>query len=333
MKNFLVFFLIVISSLTLFSAKYDFLLATDAPAGSLWVRALEEINVKLQKRTKGEVELKVFAGGTMRDQSSVIKKIKMKQLSGAALGSGGAQLIYKDFGILGFPTLFRSYEEYDYLVEKMGGHFEKEFEKNDFVILGWTEVGFIYVFSKKAVDTVDGLKNAKPFLMEGDIVSTALYKEANIRPVVTKMSDIMTDLNTGRIETVFSSTYGLLATQWFTKVRYMADFPITFMLGAIVVDKDLFYSMPKDYQDYMKGLFKEYMSKLTKQVRNDNETARESLIKKAGIKVLPVEGTQEEIFYNVCEKAADLLTTTDYSRDLYIKIKTLLEDFRKNGKK
>ena len=69
------------------------------------------------------------------------------------------------------------------------------------------------------------------------------------------MADIMTDLNTGRIETTFCAPYALIATQWFTKVSYMTNFPITFMLGTIVVDKDLFYSMPTEYQTEMKKLF------------------------------------------------------------------------------
>ena len=70
----------------------------------------------------------------------------MKQLSGAALSSGGAQLICKDFGILGFPRMFRTYDEYDYFIDNMGGYFEKEFEKNGFVLMGWSEVGFIQIF-------------------------------------------------------------------------------------------------------------------------------------------------------------------------------------------
>ncbi|MBP7552339.1 MAG: TRAP transporter substrate-binding protein DctP [Spirochaetes bacterium] len=328
-KRIFTFLFILVLTAGLFSAKYNYLLATDAPAGSLWVKFIEEINGKLQKKYNGEVDIKVYAGGTMRDQSSVIKKIKIGQLSGAGLSSGGAQLIYKDFGVLGFPTLFRSYDEYDYIVSTMGDFFENEFEKNGFVLLGWTEVGFIYVFSKKPVATMEDLKNGKPYLMEGDIISEALYKEAGIKPVQTKMSDILTDLNTGRVETVFNSTYGLLATQWFSKISYMADFPITFMIGAIVVDKELFYSMPKEYQDTMRNLFNEYMAKLAKKVRQDNESAKDALVKKAGIKVLPVKDDQKKIFYDSCERASTQLTKGEFSEELYIKIKTALEEYRK----
>ncbi|HOJ64564.1 MAG TPA: TRAP transporter substrate-binding protein DctP [Spirochaetota bacterium] len=311
-------------------AKYIFQIATDAPEGSSWVKTLLDINEDIKKYSKGQVEIKVFAGSTMGDQSSVIKKIKMGQLSGAGLSSGGAQLIYKDFGILGFPMIFKNYDEYDYIVKEFGYLFEQEFEKNGFILAAWSEVGLIYIFSKKKVDTLDALRNAKPFIMEGDQVSIVLFEEAKIKPVQTKMSDIITDLNTGRIETVFSSTYALIATQWFTKVYYMADFPITLMIGAVVLDKKLFDSMPKNYQVELRRLFKEHFARLTQKVRKDNEDAREILVRKAGIKILPIDQKQKEIFYRLAEKASDRLTQVDYSRDLYLKIKEKLEEYRKN---
>ncbi len=330
--NLLVLILFIIVSILNSQAKYRFEIATDAPEGSSWVKALMDINTEIQKYTKGEVEIKVFAGSTMGDQSSIIKKIKMGQLSGAGLSSGGAQLIYKDFGILGFPMIFKDYDEYDYIVKELGYIFEQEFEKNGFILVAWSEVGLIYIFSKKKVDTLDALRNAKPFIMEGDRVSLVLFEEAKIKPVQTKMADIMTDLNTGRVETVFSSTYALIATQWFTKVYYMADFPITLMIGTVVLDKKLFDSMPKNYQIELRRLFKEHFAKLTKKVRKDNEDAREILAKKAGIKILPIDQKQKDIFYKMAERASERLTQSEYSRDMYLKIKNKIEEYRKNKK-
>ena len=321
--------LLAFSAVSAFAAKYNFLIATDAPAGSSWVKAMEEISLKMQKKFgKDSVEIKVFAGGTMRDNSAVIKKIKMKQLSGAALSSGGAQLICKDFGILGFPRMFRTYDEYDYFIDNMGGYFEKEFEKNGFVLMGWSEVGFIQIFSKKPISNVEELRNGKPFILEGDTITKALYDEIKIKPVTTRMADIMTDLNTGRIETTFCAPYALIATQWFTKVSYMTNFPITFMLGTIVVDKDLFYSMPADYQAEMKKLFKEYMTKLTNQMRKDNDSAKENLITKVGLKQVEVEAGSAKIFEDVCEKASENLVKTEYNRETYETIKALLDNYR-----
>ena len=62
------------------------------------------------------------------------------------------------------------------------------------------------------------------------------------------VSDVMTGLQTGTIDTVFSTHYGILTMQWASRVKYMADFPLYLMTGAIVVDKKIFDSMPVQYQ-------------------------------------------------------------------------------------
>ena len=255
----------------------------------------------------------------------------MGQLNGAGLSSGGVQLIYKDFAIMGFPLIYRDYNEYDYAVDKMDTFYKSELEKNDFVLMAWTEVGFIYVFSKKKVNSVESLSLSKPIIMEGDTISKALYDELNIKPIPLQMSDVLTSLQTGQVDTIFSSTYGLIVTQWFTKVNYMADFPITFMIGAVVVDKATFYSMPKEYQTLMAKSFKENFRKLTLKVRKDNDNARISL-EKYGIKPLSVTDSDKQKFYDVIARAYDKLTEKEYSKDVLNKVQDIVKEYRNKKK-
>ena len=268
--------ILIVTGLSSQTPKYHFKIATDAPDNSSWILTFKAINTELKKKTNGEVGLTVYPASLMGDQNTVVKKIKIGQLTGGALSSGGLELIYKDFAIMGFPLLFRSVEEFDYVRKKVTPFYEAEIEKRDFVFMAWTEVGFIYLYSKKKVNSLDTLRDAKPFILEGDIVSKTLFDEFKTKAVQTQMSDILTGLQTNYIDTVFSSAYGLIVTQWFTKVNYMADFPITLMLGGIVLDKKMFDSMPKKYQDLMKELFTENFEKLSLKIRKDNDSARKT---------------------------------------------------------
>lgn len=335
MKKFVLFVFMMVLTLSYAQdkkeAKYNFKIATDAPDGSSWIMAFKDIEKEMVKATNGEVKFTLYPASLMGDQSSVIKKIKMGQLNGAGLSSGGVQLIYKDFAIMGFPLVFRDYGEYDYTVGKMDKFYKEELEKKDFVLMAWTEVGFIYVFSKKKVNSVDTLSSSKPIIMEGDTISKSLYDELNIKPVPLQMSDILTSLQTGQVDTIFSSTYGLIVTQWFTKVNYMADFPITFMIGAVVLDKNLFYSMPKEYQTIMQNSFKENFKKLSLKVRKDNDNARISL-EKYGIKVLSVNDADKQKFYDVIERSYNKLTESEYSREILNKAKGYAKEYRDQKK-
>ena len=311
--------------------KYLFKIASEAPDNSLWINSIREINREIYKKTNGNVGIIVYPASVMGDQSTVIKKIKIGQLSGATFSSGGLSLIYKDSAVLGFPMVFRNDKEYDYVRNKMAGFFENEFRKNGYELLAWSEVGQIFLFSKKKVNSVATLKDSKPLLLEGDNISIVLYDEVNTTPVPLQMSDILTGLQTGLIDTIYSSTYGLIVTQWFTKVKYMADVPITHMIGAVMVDKTLFDSMPQEYQKEMQRLFKEKFDAGIKQVRSDNKSALEAL-KKAGIVILPVDNNEKQNFYNVCEKTANKLTEREYSRDILNKVRGYVNEYRKNHK-
>jgi len=319
---------LLILALNIFSApKYVFKFASDLPDGSSWIVSMRDINTKLMERTNGQVSVIIYPGGVMGDQSNVIKKIKIGELTGSTFSSGGMGLIYKDFAVMGFSMLFKNYEEYDYVKLKMTPFFENEFEKRGYILLSLSEVGLIYLFSSKKVYSVDTLRKSKPLVLPDDDISQALYDEIKASPVPVQISDVLTGLQTGLLDTVTCSPYALIITQWFTKVKYMADYPITLMIGGIMVEKNLFNSMPAEYQGYFKSLFKTTFDNLNTKVRKDNEIAMESL-KKAGIVVLHVPDQDRDIFIDVCNRTALKLTEKDYSRDILNRIKGYVVEYR-----
>lgn len=331
MKYFKYFLFLLISlSITFYiesEPKYLFKIASDAPDGSIWINSIRDINKAIGEKTKGDVGVRVYPSGVMGDQSAVLKKIKIGQLNGSTFSSGGLGLIYKDFGIMGFPMIFKSYEEYDYVKDKMSSFFEKKFEENGFVLMAWSEVGLIYLFSKYRVNSVEALRFSKPLLIEGDSISLALFNEINASPVPLQIPDVITGLQTGLIDTVFSSPYTLIVTQWFTKVNYMADAPITLMIGGILVEKNTFDKMPANYKKDMKELFKTTFDNLNGRVREDNKNALVSL-KKNGLMILPVAKTDYDLFITVCNRLADRLTKEEYSRATLDNIRMYLNEFR-----
>src|SRR4030042_1157377 len=221
---FFVIFILIISLVFIngqSKAKYLFKIATEAPDNSNWINSIKLINSELSKKTNGEVEIMVYPGGVMGDQSTVLKKIKIGQLTGVTFSSLGLSYIYKDFSVLGLPLLYNNYDEYDYVVAKLSNLLDKEFEKGGFIIAAWTEIGLIYTYSKKQVNSIDTLKKSKPLLIADDAMSLYLFQEIGVKPIPLQISDVMTGLQTGSIDTIFSSHYGVIAMQWSSRVKYM----------------------------------------------------------------------------------------------------------------
>lgn len=312
--------------------KYLYKIASEVPGGSLWHKTLTEVSRELMTKTNGEVGLRIYAGGIMGSQDAVIDKMKIGQIQGATFSNTGMQSIYKDFGIVGFPLTLRNQNEYDYLVEKKGKFFEDEFKKRGYKFLCWTETGPIYIYSKKQVNTISALQNSKPYILPGDIISEMLFKECKTTPIPVQISDILTSLKTGQIDTVFSPPYALLAMQWAPSVTYATDFIITFMIGSVMVDAKMFDSMPKEYRNLMETLFREKIDVLKYNVRRDNAAAQDAL-KKSGIKFIEVPEEESDAFYEIGEKASkQLIEKYGFSGELYQEVKNLMIDYRKNNK-
>ena len=69
-------------------------IATLAPEGSGWVRALRDIDRDVRKQTNKEVRLKIYPGGVKGDEDVMIRKIRVGQLQGGGFGGTGGGFFF-----------------------------------------------------------------------------------------------------------------------------------------------------------------------------------------------------------------------------------------------
>ena len=64
-------------------------LGTLAPQGSTWHQLLQEMAQKWSQASNGQVELKIYAGGTQGNEGEMIRKISIGQLHAASITAIG----------------------------------------------------------------------------------------------------------------------------------------------------------------------------------------------------------------------------------------------------
>jgi len=220
-----------------FSQEYLIKVATIAPDGSTWVKVLKEYDSQIRKESNGRMGFKIYAGGVAGDEIDVLKKIRIGQYHAAGFTGVGIGEIAPNLRVLDSPFLFKSYDEVDYIYQKFNDEFEREIEKGGFVLLGWAEVGFVYTFTKTPVYGVDDLKKLKMWAWQGDPIAEVAYKVIGITPVPLSITEVLTSLQTGIIDGVYGSPLAILATQWFTRVKYMHDVPLSNASGTFNIKK------------------------------------------------------------------------------------------------
>ncbi len=314
-----------------FSQEYLIKVATIAPDGSTWINILREYDAQIRKESNGRLGFKIYAGGVAGDEIDVLKKIRIGQYHAGGFTGVGIGEIAPNLRILDSPFLFKSYDEVDYIYQKFNDEFEKEIEKGGFVLLGWAEVGFVYTFTKTPIYGVDDLKKIKMWAWQGDPIADVAYKVIGVTPVPLSITEVFTSLQTGLIDGVYGSPLAVLATQWFTRVKYMHNVPLSNASGALLISKRYFDSLPKDLQEILLRNGRKYMRKLVELTREENKKAIETL-KKNGIIITnpPSEKLLNE-YDEIGKKARRMLVGRLFTKEWLDKIEGSLEEYRKSN--
>ena len=276
-RYFLLSCLILACVLPAAAQQFTIKFATLAPEGSTWLKVMREFDKAVREDSGGRLGFKLYPGGVAGDEKDVIRKIRLGQYNGGGFTGIGIGEVAKKVRILDAPLLFRNYDEVDYIIQKYEKDFAEALEEGGFVLLGWAEVGFVYVFSDRLLTSLEELKNSKAWMWEGDPIAQAAYKAIGVSPVPLSITDVMSSLQTGMINAIYSSPYALIALQWFTRVGYASTQPLADALGAAIISKKVFDSLPDDLKTLLLADARKYIDQLTPSSRKDNAKAIETL--------------------------------------------------------
>jgi len=245
--------------------------ATLAPEGSTWMKVMNQFNAELAEKTGGRVKFKIYAGGVMGDEKDVVRKIRLGQLHSGGFTGVGIGEIAPEVRILDTPFLFKSKEEIDHVCKTFSGDFKKAFADKGYVLLGWAEVGDVNIFSNSPVTRPGDLKAVKMWIWEGDPIAEATFSALKIKPIPLSITDVMTSLQTGMINSVYGSPMAVIALQWFTKMKYVFSLPLANASGAVLLSKKTFDRLSGEDQKTLLELGERHLKNLTARSRQDNE--------------------------------------------------------------
>ena len=325
-----VFVLLVVfySAANLYAAKpTEIKLSILAPEGSTWMNIMNEFNQELEKETKGQVKFKIYAGGVSGDELDVIRKIRIGQVHAGGFTGMGLGQVVSAVRVLELPFIFKNYEEVDHVTSNLKSYFEAEFEKKGFIFLGWAEAGFVNVFSTSPVTMLSDIKKIKMWAWEGDPLVKALADAYKLVPVSLSITDVLTSLQTGLIDSFYAPPLAAIALQWFTKVKYMTEPPMANATGAMIMSKKQFNKLSADSQRILKEVAIKYSKKVIQATRQDNAKSYE-VLKKNGIQFVEISKKDLEDMTKTSEKVRQALVGKLYSKDLVDRVMNLIQEYR-----
>ncbi|MCK4302904.1 MAG: TRAP transporter substrate-binding protein DctP [Candidatus Eisenbacteria sp.] len=307
--------------------KVLFKVATVAPEGTTWMKLMHEMDERVRAETGGEVGFKFYAGGSQGSDLDVLRKIRTGQIHGAGLTGVGLGEIEPSLRIMELPFMFRNADEVTLAHQHLDPIFEKRVRDRGFEILGWAEVGFVNLFSQSPVASVADVNPMRMWLWEGDPLAKALLEAFGVSPVPLNVTDVLTSLQTGIINTVYATPYTCLSLQWFTRVKYMTDVPITYAIGAVLLSKGAFDKLSSEQAATLRRIADEIFDRLIVATRAQNVESAD-VIAERNITRVSVAPADIKGFEAIGRQVWQQLTGVLYDRALLDKLTTALEQSR-----
>jgi len=265
---------ILLGSVTTAPTQTIVKMGTLAPEGSPWHEALQGMGQNWTKITGGKVKLIIYPGGVAGDEPDMVNKVRIGQLHSAGLTGAGLSGIEPGVMALQIPMMFDSYEELDYVRDKVTPRLENLLEARGYIVLNWGDVGWVHFFTKRPAARLADLKQMKLFTWAGgDNETLELWKANGFRAVPLAATDILTGLQTGLIEAVPTTPLYALLNQSFGIAHNMTDVKWAPLIGATVITRKAWEGFPQEQRPLIRAAAREAGVLMREGIRKMGEEA------------------------------------------------------------
>lgn len=259
-------------------------LATLAPSGSVWHEILLDMGEQWSRATGGQVTLRIYPGGVAGEEADVLRKMRIGQLHAGSLSLAGLQRITPWVNVLAIPMLMETREDLIRVRTAMEPRLEEVFRENGYVLLNWGDVGWMRYFLPTPDASVEACKRLK-FVAWSDDAMLDLWRDEGFQNVVLNLSDVLPGLQTGLVDAIGSTPLWVISNQWFPFVPYMLDMPWAPLVGATVIDLEVWERIPAEHRPALMRIARETGTRFQEETER-KEAEAIAAMEERGLKVI-----------------------------------------------
>jgi len=304
-------------------------IASLAPDGSPWDKALKRLALEWQQMSGGRVTVKIYGGGIAGDEPDMLRKMRINQIQGAAMTGSGFGKIDPDLLVYQLPFLTQTDEELNYLLSRLMPKIEALMEKRGFTFVAFTTSGWLRFFSKVPVTTPAHMSKLKFFVMEGSPEVDQAWKEMGFRIVPLPTNDAFAGLQSGMVEVFTASPLTAAALQWFALAPHMTDFNWSPLTGGLILTSQAWRQIPADLRPRLKQAAQRSLDGLADEITAVEAQAMKIMLDN-GLKVNHVSPDELKAWEALVDTGFSILIGDVISRDIYEEAKAIVAEYRES---
>jgi TRAP-type C4-dicarboxylate transport system substrate-binding protein len=302
-------------------------LASMVPENTPWGAALNKMAAEWSAATNGEVRLQIYANGTQGNEEAVLQKLNMNAVQAAVLTSFGLNKIAPEMLTLSCPFLIRSDDEFAEVFKTIKPDLEAKINTGNYYSLALVRGGWVKFFSRNPVFVPADLKRQKVGSVPSEPELAQVFRTMGYQVVIVDEKRLLVALNGGSIDAVYQSPIASAGFQYFGVAKHMASINIAPFMGAIVLNKHAWESIPEQHRDVIARITRRIGSEIEASLMQlENDAV--STMTKHGLVINAVSPQQAQQWYDDMAKATPSLLGTTFDRATYVRIEGILKNYR-----
>lgn len=325
--------LLVAIALTPAQAEVRFKVGTLAPEGTPWMDNLNDFLKGIEEVSPEPVRFVTYPGGVMGDEPDLVRKLKFGQLHLIAVTVSGLAQLVPEVLVLSLPFLFETHDEIDHVIEKMTPTFEQKALERGFVLVGLGDNGWINIYSKNKFASVDELRKQKVWMWNGNPLELKFMEAVGIKGHPVGVPEVLIGLQTGLLDTVMTSSTGVVALQWNTELKHQHQLQLRYEPGGVVAAAKAWNQIPQAKRAQWDKVVRDMVTKWFvpfKEKNRSDERMMTNMMSENGMSFVEWPKPELAKLREVSSKVAQTSVGDMYDQAIVDRVLSILADYRKS---
>ena len=302
-------------------------IGTVVPRGSLWYETLQYIAQDWQRIVGPGLKVVIHPDSQLGDESDMVRKARGGVIEAVGLSSVGLSRIDEGVSCLQVPMMLDSYEELDFVRERIAPLLERRIESRGFKVLHWADGGWVYLFTKHGARTPDDLRRLRLYTSAGDPETERLYKEFGFNAIPHSATDLIPMLQAGKLDAFALPPLFAQTQELFKLAPNMTDVRWVPLVGGTVITLKSWARLPEAKRDALADAARRPGDRLRTDIRRMGDIAVAEM-RKRGLNVLEVDATTRRVWQAEAEKTYPALRGGYCPADVFDEVKKLRDEYR-----
>jgi TRAP-type C4-dicarboxylate transport system substrate-binding protein len=280
--------LLAVTTVVAAQSRIRIRVGTVVPKGSLWHETLQHIGQEWQRIVGAGLNMTIYPSGQLGDESEMVRQARQGRIQAVGLSSVGLSRIDSGVSCLQVPMLLDSYEELDYVRDRVAPELERRIEGQGFKVLHWADGGWVYAFTKQPAKTPADLRRMKLFTSAGDPETERLYKDFGYNVIPLSLTDMVTSLQTGMVDAFAMVPLFAQLQESFKLASNMTNVKWTPLVGGTVITLTAWNSLPDEHKPALLEAARQQGGRLRSEIRRLDEVEIQEM-QKRGLNVVDLD--------------------------------------------